>query len=170
MALEELIYQAVSPVLPIYPDGGVPEQEPPLPYATYFRAGGRVVTTLAKEEVPGLQHAHIQINIWASTILGASMLIREVDIAVRSSGLFQGNPLSSPSNIPSDDDAFGLTQDFGIWYGGANLPGPGPGPNPPIDGTPLLAENHLSEFDTETKKSKARGNIGLENIDGGTFN
>lgn len=124
MALEELIYQAVSPVLPIYPDGGVPEKEPPLPYATYFRAGGRVVTTLAKEEVPDIQHAHVQINIWASTVLGASRLIREVDIAIRTSRLFQGNPISAPSGIPSGDDSFGLMQDFGIWYDGAYIPWP----------------------------------------------
>ncbi|ARU04753.1 hypothetical protein CCO03_08745 [Comamonas serinivorans] len=114
--LEELIYQAISPVLPIYPDGGVPEDEPPLPYATYLRAGGHVVTTLSREAVPDLQHAHVQINVWASSVLGVSRLIRDVDIAVRTSGLFEGKPLSSPSNLPSDDDSFGLTQDFSVWF------------------------------------------------------
>lgn len=34
----------------------------------------------------------------------------------------------------------------------------------------LLVVNRLSEFDTEQKKIEARTNLGLQNIDGGTFN
>ena len=116
MELEEHLFSALGDLVDIYPDGGVPEIEPPLPYATYVRAGGRVVTTVAKESIPDLQHAHVQINVWTSTILGASRLIREIDIAIRQTNQFEGKPLSSPANIASDDDSFGLTQDFSIWF------------------------------------------------------
>lgn len=53
-----------------------------------------------------------------------------------------------------------------------------PGP-PGIQGIPgpvgdaggaLLVSNQLSELDTEPKKAQARTNIGLQIIDGGTFN
>lgn len=46
------------------------------------------------------------------------------------------------------------------------LPGP---PGPGVEGA-LMAVNALSEFDNETKKAQARGNLDLQNIDGGTFN
>lgn len=59
----------------------------------------------------------------------------------------------------------------------AGPPGP-PGPPGSGDGgalTPasigaLAAASQLAEFDTEQKKSAARMNLGLQTIDGGTFN
>lgn len=116
MALEALIRTVLLPVLNAYPDGGLPEQEPALPYATYLRAGGRVVTTVGKEAVPDLQHAHVQINVWAETALEASRLMREVDKAIRQTTAFDGDPLAAPASLPSDDDSLGLTQDFSIWF------------------------------------------------------
>lgn len=45
-----------------------------------------------------------------------------------------------------------------------------PGRDGDAAGGALLAVNQLSEFDTEPKKQQARANLGLQVIDGGTFN
>lgn len=44
------------------------------------------------------------------------------------------------------------------------------GPPGVIPGGALAAANYLSEFDDETKRAQARANLGLQTIDGGTFN
>ena len=43
-----------------------------------------------------------------------------------------------------------------------------PGPVGSADGA-LLVANRLNEFDDEAKRIAARTNLGLQNIDGGTF-
>lgn len=51
---------------------------------------------------------------------------------------------------------------------------PGPPGRDGLDGNvaggALIAANRLSEFDDEIKKTAARTNLGLQVIDGGTFN
>lgn len=45
-----------------------------------------------------------------------------------------------------------------------------PGRDGDASGGALLTANQLGEFDTEPKKAAARANLGLQVIDGGTFN
>lgn len=97
----------------VFPDEA-PFDTPP-PYVTYQQVGGDPLNFL--EGVPDKRNGRFQFNVWATTRLEASGLIRQVEdllrldprlLALTLTGAFSRR--DHPLNL------YGSQQDFSIWF------------------------------------------------------
>lgn len=115
--LEQLINEAVSPILTAYPD--IAAIDAKLPYCTYQRMGGRPIKFM-DGSLPDKKNAIVQINCWANSALEASDLIMKVEKAIiASSDIVTAEAVTEPTSTFTDDpnaSMKGRMQDFSIWY------------------------------------------------------
>lgn len=114
--LEELINEAVSPVLTAYPD--IAPIGADLPYCTYQLMGGRPVQFL-DGTLADKKNAVVQINCWADSALEASRLIAKVKKALIAYADLKVSVITEATSIFTDDPNAGTKgrmQDFSCWH------------------------------------------------------
>lgn len=85
------------------------------PYITFQQIGGQVVRQLANE-VPSVENAEVQINVWADTRSDAKSLILQIEAALITGATMRARPLAaSVSDFDADMERFCSRQDFSIW-------------------------------------------------------
>jgi len=86
------------------------------PYVTYSQFGGDVINPL-NNAPPGKRNAFMQVNVWSSTRLEASNMIRQIEDAMRGASAFNAKPQAAASNdYDPDVPVYGASQDFSCWY------------------------------------------------------
>ena len=116
MTTESLIMDALKSLVAnrVYPDVG------PLgvvqPYITYQQVGGESVNFIDSATIPSLANARIQINVWADTRLAASALIKQIELAMRSTTALKTTVLGQPVSLhEAETKLYGARQDFSVW-------------------------------------------------------
>jgi hypothetical protein len=85
------------------------------PYVTYQAIGG-ATQRFVDGAAPTLRNTRVQINVWSSTRLEASQLIRQIEDALCAATAFTARPESEPvSSVDEDLGLRGAMQDFSIW-------------------------------------------------------
>lgn len=85
------------------------------PYVTYQQIGGAAIKPLARE-VPNLENAEIQINVWSNTRAEAKALIKQIEAAIIMETGFIGKPsAAAASDFDADIPVYCSRQDFSIW-------------------------------------------------------
>ena len=114
--LEQTLFTILGPLVGnrVFPDTA--PFTTPKPYITYQQVGGDLIKPLGKS-VPDKQNALVQINVWEDTRVKAKELALDIEDAIRTSELFNGQPDSGiiATNEP-DLKLYGTRQDFSIWY------------------------------------------------------
>lgn len=115
MTVEASIYSALKTLVSnrVYPD--VAPLGTVRPYATYQQAGGASVN-FVDQAIPDKSNARMQINVWADTRSAASLLIKQVEQALRSATALQTTVLGQPvATYEADTLLYGARQDFSFW-------------------------------------------------------
>jgi hypothetical protein len=114
MALEAKLATVLQGVCPrSFPDFAPTETA--RPYITFQQIGGDVVNPLARE-VPNVENAEMQINVWSNTRLEAKTLIKQVESALILTTQFTCKPrAAAASDFDSDIPVYCSRQDFTIW-------------------------------------------------------
>jgi hypothetical protein len=87
----------------------------PRPCITFQQIGGQVIPVLGKE-VPSVENAEMQINVWSDTRTEAKALIKQIESALILAATVQAKPLAAPaSDFDSDIPVYCSRQDFSIW-------------------------------------------------------
>lgn len=85
------------------------------PYVTYQQIGGAVIKPLARE-VPNMENAEIQVNVWSNTRAEAKALIKQIEAAIIMETGFIGKPSAAAvSDYDADIPVYCSRQDFSIW-------------------------------------------------------
>jgi len=86
------------------------------PYVTWQQIGGNVINPIGNE-VPGLRHAEIQINVWADSNRVAMETIRDIEDAMRVASAFTSRPIANAmTSFDADVPVFSANQDFYCWH------------------------------------------------------
>jgi hypothetical protein len=102
-----------SRVPPLARTGG--SRPPNRPFATYAQYGGEALA-YGDDSVPDKINGYFQINVWATSRMEASGLMRQIEAALIAAAAFQARPLAALRTESEPDlDLYGASQDFSIW-------------------------------------------------------
>ena len=114
MSLESDLYTLLAAKCPrVYPD--VAPSGTAMPYVTWQALGGESLGYL-DNTAADKRNVLMLISVWASTRLGALLLIRLIEDDMRASGAFVATPTGEPVSLYEPDAAvYGSAQRFEIW-------------------------------------------------------
>jgi len=115
MSVESDLFAVLGPLVSnrAYPD--VAPDGVAKPYLTYQQVGGNALNFLSG--IPDKRNGRFQINVWASTRVAASTLIRQVEDALRQSTALRATTEGGAVSDYEDDlKLYGARQDFSVWF------------------------------------------------------
>jgi hypothetical protein len=115
MSVEADLYAVLGPLVSgrAYPD--LAAFGTTLPYVTYQQVGGNAVNFL--NGIPDQRNGRFQINVWASTRVAASALIRQIEDALRLSTTLRATSEGGAVSEYEDElKLYGARQDFSVWF------------------------------------------------------
>lgn len=114
MALESKLTAALKAVCPRTSPDFAPYGTA-RPYVTYQQIGGAVINPLARE-VPNLENAEIQVDVWSDTRAEAKALIKQIEEAlILETGFIAKPSAAAVSDYEADIPVYRSRQDFSIW-------------------------------------------------------
>lgn len=106
-----IVLRTVCPA--VHPDASPTNALPP--YITYQQVGGRPLRYV-DNTAADLEHAAVQINVWAASRKQATEMCRAVESALCAATTFVARPIAEPVSINEFDLGLrGCEQDFDIW-------------------------------------------------------
>lgn len=85
------------------------------PFATFQQVGGTSVNFI-DSTLPSKSNARLQVSVWADTRSAASLLMKQVEAALRSATALQTTVLGQPvATYEPDTLLYGARQDFSFW-------------------------------------------------------
>jgi len=98
----------------VYPDVAPPGVDKP--YITYQQVGGDVVSFL-ESAMPSKRNGRFQFNVWATTRLAASALMRQVEADLVTSTTLRAEAMGGAvSTYEEETKLYGSRQFFSIWF------------------------------------------------------
>ena len=98
----------------VSPDVAPPGTEKP--YITYQQVGGDVVSFM-ETAMPSKRNGRFQINVWDTTRLSASALMRQAEVALVTSTALRAEVLGGAvSTYEEETQLYGSRQFFSIWF------------------------------------------------------
>jgi hypothetical protein len=112
--LEEKLYAVLTAICPrVFPDFA--PVDTPRPYVTFQQFGGEVIDFIT-QDVPALENAAMQVNVWADSRVEAKATILLVEAALIGSTTLQASPQAAAvSDFDADMERYCSRQDFSIW-------------------------------------------------------
>lgn len=115
MSIETTLVNTIGPLCGwrVYPD--IAPQGASMPYVTYFQVGGQTIDPI-NGDVPGLNNARVQINVWAQTRIEANELMRDIEDILRPHPI-GARPIGAlMARYEEETRLRGAQQDFSIWW------------------------------------------------------
>ncbi|CAB3795509.1 DUF3168 domain-containing protein [Pararobbsia alpina] len=115
MTAEAIVYAALETLAngQVFPD--VAPAKTPAPWITYQAVGGQAFNTV-DGETPALRNARMQISVYATTRLGAALIMEQAFQALVNPAV-KAVPIGGPvSGFEKDTLLYASTLDFSITY------------------------------------------------------
>lgn len=112
--LEQKLYAVLAAICPrVFPDFAPADTA--RPYVTFQQVGGEVVDFIT-QDVPTLENAAMQVNVWADSRMEAKATILQIEAALIASTTLQARPeAAAVSDFDADMERYCSRQDFSIW-------------------------------------------------------